>query len=106
MSFVWRLYLKQIVLFYINILDPSLSSSKENSLLLGIKPFMNQLDELLNQEQARGGPQGPSAGITISMTPKANALELLLVGSHPVSPNDMEAHTKLLANQEQAFRYA
>lgn len=67
---------------------------------------MNQLDELLNQEQSRGGPQGSSAGITISMTHKANALELLLVGSHPVSPNDMEAHTKLLANQEQAFRYA
>lgn len=90
---------------YFIALGPSLGSSKPNSLLLGIKPFMNQLDDLLNQEQAPASPQSPSVGIAISITPKPNALELLLVGCHPVAPKDLDAHRKLLSNQEKALRY-
>lgn len=86
-------------------LDPSASSIKPSNLLPGVKPFMNQLDELLNQEQSRGRSQAPSVGITISVTPKPNALEFLLVGTHPMSPKDMQAYKKLLAYQEEAFRY-
>lgn len=84
--------------------DPSASSNKSNIPLPGVKPFMNQLDELLNQEQSRGRSQSPSGGIMISMAPKPSALEILLVGTHPISPKGMEAHKKLLAFQEEAFR--
>lgn len=65
---------------------------------------MNQLEELLNQEESRGRAQAPFGGITISVTPKPNALEVLLVGTHPIRPKDMEAHKKLIASQEEAFK--
>ena len=65
---------------------------------------MHQLEELLNQELSRGNAQDPSGGITISVTPKPNAVNLLLVGTHPIRPKDMEAHRKLNASQEESFR--
>ena len=86
------------------LLDPSSSSSKSTGLLLGVKPFMNQLEELLNQEESRGRAQVPSGGITISVTPKPNALEVLLQGTHPIRLKDMETHKKLIASQEEAFK--
>ena len=84
--------------------DPSSSSSKSTGLLPGVKPFMNQLEELLNQEESRGRAQAPSGGITISVTRKPNALEVLLVGTHPIRPKDMEAHKKLITIQEESFK--
>ena len=65
---------------------------------------MNQLEELLNQEESRGRAQAPSGGITISVTPKPNALEVLLQGTHPIRLKDMETHKKLIASQEEAFK--
>ena len=89
---------------FLYLADPSPSSAKSSGLLRGIKPFMNQLEELLNQEMSRGSAQTPSGGITISVTPKPNAMEVLLVGSHPIRPKDMAAHKKLLVFQEESFR--
>jgi len=86
------------------LIDPSSSSSKSSGLLPGVKPFMNQLEQLLNQEEPRSRSQAPSGGITISVTPKPNAVEVLLVGTHPVRPKDMETHKKLIASQEEAFK--
>lgn len=85
--------------------DPSLSSSKTSITLPGITAFLHQMDELLNQEQLSKKPQALSGVIAISMTPVTNAMELLLLGSRPLNPKDTNAHTKLLANQEEAFRY-
>ena len=65
---------------------------------------MKQLEELLNQEEARARAQAPSGGITISVSPKPNAMEIVLVGTHPIRPKDMEAHTKLIVTQEEAFK--
>ena len=86
------------------LLGPSSTSSKSTGLLPGVKPFMNQLEDLLNQEESRGKAQAPSGGITISVTPKPNALEVLLVGTHPIRPKDMERHKKLIASQEEEFK--
>ena len=86
------------------LIDPSSSSSKSSGLLPGVKPFMNQLEQLLNQEEPRSRSQAPSGGITISVTPKPNAVEVLLVGTHPVRPKEMETHKKLIASQEEAFK--
>lgn len=65
---------------------------------------MKQLEELLNQEETRARAQAPSGGITISVSPKPNAMEIVLVGTHPIRPKDMEAHTKLIASREEAFK--
>lgn len=83
---------------------PPLSSAKPSIALPGIRSFLNQVDELLNQEQSSGKPQVPSGGITFAMTPKSNAMDLLLFGSHPLNPKDTNAHKRILAIQEEAFR--
>ena len=65
---------------------------------------MKQVEELLNQEESRGRTQSPCGGIVISMAPTPNAMEVLLVGTHPIRPKDMETHQKRIALQEEAFK--
>lgn len=89
---------------FLYLLGPYPSSSKSSGLLPGIKPFMYQLEELLDREMSRGNARAPSGGIAISVTPKPNAMDLLLVGTHPIRPKDMEAHRKLISSQEESFR--
>ena len=73
-------------------------------MLPGIAAFLRQLDELLNQDHLCKKPQVPSGAIAMSMTPVTNAMELLLLGSHPLNRKDSNAHTKLLTHQEESFK--
>ena len=61
--------------------------------------------EILAQEQTRGGTKSSGGGITVSLSPKANAKEILLAGTHPIRPKDMAAHKKIVADQEESYRY-
>ncbi|KAJ7371026.1 hypothetical protein OS493_028188 [Desmophyllum pertusum] len=85
--------------------DPSPSSTKPTGLLPGIRPFMNQTGGASKSRTVTAVyPRPRLVAFTISMTPKPNTMEIILVGTHPIRPKDMEAHRKLTSSQEESFK--
>ena len=70
--------------------------------LVGVGAFLNLLDKLLSQEQSRG-PTAENQPIAVSLAPRPNAVDLLLCGSCPIRPKDLQQHRKLLHEQKMAL---